>query len=108
MTSSTKTDISWQTRGTCRVEGHPTHLFFPHRGGDNGNPAKQICGRCPVQTECLAYAQAAVIGGDRGTRHGPKNGSPVQGIWGGVAFDERVSVRARRKTTTMNNAGDLS
>lgn len=59
---------------TAAVPGRPAcwgadpDLFFP-MPGESADPAKAICGACPVRAECLAVARS------RGERWG---------IWGGV------------------------
>lgn len=47
--------------------------FFPDKGGST-KPAKQICGRCKVSADCLAYAL------ENGIR---------EGVWGGMSGRER-------------------
>jgi WhiB family redox-sensing transcriptional regulator len=61
-------------------------LFFPINGG-TAEPAKKVCRRCPVQTECLQYALD----------------SPVDGIWGGTSVQERraLAVAAGRSYNTV-------
>jgi adenine-specific DNA glycosylase len=62
-------------RGLCRCQS--TDIWFPGQGGDIETP-KAICGQCPVQAECRAYAL----------------GQPeLCGIWGGTAERERGRIR---------------
>jgi WhiB family redox-sensing transcriptional regulator len=68
----------WHARAACRGLG--ADLFFPERGDDT-TTAKQVCGGCPVRTECLASALA---------------NSERFGTWGGKAERERRQIRARR------------
>jgi hypothetical protein len=68
---------TWRDDAACL--GMDPDLFFPPRGGaTKGADAKQICGGCPVQAECLEYALK--------TR-------PVYGIWGGLSLRERDKIR---------------
>jgi len=65
----------------CRYNGH---LFFPEEFTEQGTQtreqrlatklAKQMCGRCPIQKECLDYAMTA---------------NEEFGIWGGTTRYER-------------------
>lgn len=48
----TRSDFLWHPRAACR--GEDRELFFP-RPGEVALKARSICGRCPVQTECLTY-----------------------------------------------------
>jgi WhiB family redox-sensing transcriptional regulator len=43
----------WHDEATCR--GHDPGPWFPTRGQSN-QAALDICGRCPVRSECLAEA----------------------------------------------------
>lgn len=59
-------------------------IFFPeNRDYATTNTAKTICGKCPVRTDCLAYAL------ETHTR---------DGIWGGLTPDERVALMRKEKT----------
>jgi len=82
--------IYWRHRAVCRDED--PELFFPI--GNSGPAllqiaeAKAVCERCPVISECLAWALET--GQDAG-------------VWGGTSEDERRalkrrSVRARAHT----------
>ena len=75
---------TWRDDAACL--GMDPDLFFPPKGGaTKGADAKQICGGCPVQAECLEYALK--------TR-------PVYGIWGGLSLRERDKIRRNRKAAT--------
>ena len=71
---------SWMPRGACR--GEDPELFFPIATAGPAlaqvSSAKAICGRCPVQANCLSYA--LVTGQD-------------DGIWGGTTREERWPTR---------------
>lgn len=58
----------------CR--GENAEQFFPRKGQPTG-PARKICGRCPHQDECLAWAL------ETGQRHG---------IWAGTSPEQRVAI----------------
>jgi WhiB family redox-sensing transcriptional regulator len=69
-------DEDWRERALC-AEVDP-ELWFPEPGCDSP-AAKLICGRCPVQVECLDFAM---------TNYEP------YGIWGGLSAHERRELRA--------------
>jgi WhiB family transcriptional regulator, redox-sensing transcriptional regulator len=56
--------------------------FYPEKGRSTVHAAKRICGRCPVQAPCLAWAL------DRGERYG---------VWGGKTERERRKIAALRR-----------
>lgn len=64
-------DLDWQERGLC-AQADP-EAFFPDRGG-SPREAKQICSRCEVRAECLAYAL---------------ENDEAFGVWGGLSKPER-------------------
>ena len=68
----------WRYRAACR--GADLDLFFPGRG-ESAEPARRVCGRCPVREPCLDYA----------LRHGI-----THGIWGGLAERDRRALRSPR------------
>lgn len=73
-------DYSWRNLAICR-DTDP-ELFFPV--GTTGyalvqiDRAKQVCGECPVQSECLDYALET---------------NQDSGIWGGTSEEERRQLR---------------
>lgn len=75
-------DYTWRRFATCR-DTDPD-LFFPV--GTTGHAllqidrAKQVCGECPVNIECLDYALET---------------NQDSGIWGGTSEEERRSIRRR-------------
>jgi WhiB family transcriptional regulator, redox-sensing transcriptional regulator len=73
--------VDWSERAACRNR-HPDLLFVE---GAAQNKAKEVCGACPVRTECLAYAL------DRRIEHG---------VWGGMTERERRALLRRRPTVT--------
>jgi WhiB family redox-sensing transcriptional regulator len=66
---------AWHERAACR--GADPDLFFPHRG-ESSEPAKGICDRCEVRSDCLSSA----------LEH-----SDAQGIWGGLSERGRRVLR---------------
>ena len=76
-------DYTWRRDAICR-DTDPD-LFFPV--GTTGyalvqiDRAKQVCGECPVQVECLEYALET---------------NQDSGIWGGLTEEERRVIRRRR------------
>ena len=66
----------WRELAACR--GADLDLFFPERG-ESAEPARQVCGRCPVRQPCLDYAVTNGI---------------TYGIWGGLAERERRALRS--------------
>jgi WhiB family redox-sensing transcriptional regulator len=66
----------WRSAAACR--SCDPDLFFPvsssERAVEQVAKAKEICARCPVQPECLAFALR--------TRQ-------VHGVWGGMSEEER-------------------
>lgn len=64
---------AWHADALCRE--HPEVNFFPTKG-ESANPARELCRRCLVATECRAA----------GT-------SEVHGIWGGLTINQRKGRR---------------
>lgn len=65
----------WMTWAGCRdTDGD---VFFPVEGG-SADPAKRICSRCPVESECLEFALAH---------------DEQLGVWGGMSERERERLR---------------
>ena len=50
--------IPWMSSAACAEVGGS--IFFPEHG-ESAHPARTICKRCPVITECLQYAQDEMI-----------------------------------------------
>jgi WhiB family redox-sensing transcriptional regulator len=76
----------WHLQAACR--GHLADgltWWFPHnRTGHSKQTAqaKQICTTCPVRQQCLDYAMQQT--------------TDLQGIWGGLSWNERKQVRNGR------------
>ena len=72
---------NWRDHAACR-DTDP-ELFFPDGTAEPAlrriGAAKRICGTCPAQTQCLAWA----------LDHGITNG-----VWGGTTEDERRAIRS--------------
>jgi hypothetical protein len=73
---------AWQTQAACRGMG--TSIFFPERD-DNGDisldPAREVCGRCEVVSECLDYALEAESRDCRDSGPGRLSGTGGGGWW---------------------------
>ena len=73
-------DYTWRSRAICR-DTDPD-LFFPI--GTTGQAlvqidrAKEVCGECPVKSECLQYALET---------------NQDSGIWGGLDEEQRRNIR---------------
>lgn len=72
----------WYADATCAQVGVPD-LWFPAPSDRNAAAAAQdVCRRCPVQADCLAYA----IDDPR-----------LDGVWGGTTKEQRARIRGRRR-----------
>ena len=69
--------LEWASRGACKSSS-ADELFVQ---GSAQNRAKQICGGCPVRTECLADALDSRV---------------EFGVWGGMTERERRALLKRR------------
>ncbi|MEU5185506.1 WhiB family transcriptional regulator [Streptomyces longwoodensis] len=58
-------DVYWRQRGAC-TRPDSDKYFFATRSHACQQEALQICGRCAVSTECLAYALDERIPEERG------------------------------------------
>ena len=71
----------WRERSACR--GEDPELFFSDARGTSGvmaiDAAKDVCRRCPVKRECLAWAVEI---------------KAVDGVWGGMSEAERLPLLA--------------
>src|SRR3954452_8096443 len=83
--------MDWRHRSACLDED--PELFFPI--GNTGpailqiEEAKQVCRRCEVREQCLAWALEA------GQDHG---------VWGGMSEDERRALKRRNARTKVRTA----
>jgi WhiB family redox-sensing transcriptional regulator len=72
---------TWRQHAACR--GVDPDVFYPVTD-EEADPAKAVCGLCPVATACLEFALA--------TRE-------KDGVWGGATERERRRlIRQRRRT----------
>ncbi|MET9339301.1 WhiB family transcriptional regulator [Nonomuraea sp. NPDC003804] len=69
---------TWMAGGLCSQTD--PEVFFPEKG-QPARPAKQICRRCSVRTECLDYA----------IEH-----NELFGIWGGTSERDRRRIKRHR------------
>ena len=80
----------WRHRAVCRDED--PELFFPvgNTGAARGQiaEAKAVCDRCPVTSECLAWALET---------------NQDAGVWGGMSEDERRTLKRRRARNRASN-----
>ena len=85
-------DYTWRHESLCR-DTDPD-LFFPV--GTTGHAliqiarAKQVCGECPVSTECLEFALET---------------NQDSGIWGGTSEDERRTMRRAQAALAKARVG---
>ena len=83
--------MDWRHRALCLDED--PELFFPI--GNTGpaimqiEEAKQVCRRCDVREQCLAWALEA------GQDHG---------VWGGLSEDERRALKRRNARARIRTA----
>jgi WhiB family redox-sensing transcriptional regulator len=83
--------MDWRHRSACLDED--PELFFPI--GNTGpailqiEEAKQVCRRCDVQEQCLAWAL------ESGQDHG---------VWGGLSEDERRALKRRNARARIRTA----
>ena len=75
---------SWLDRAACSDD--VADLFFQPQAAHGGDyaPARSVCRRCPVQSECLTHAL------DNDERYG---------MWGGATPAERERMRPARTTS---------
>jgi len=76
--------MNWDLEAAC--QSADPEVFFPtSQTGDSRtaiSTAKRICRGCPVRTQCLEFALSARL---------------EHGVWGGLAEDERRSLRRSRQ-----------
>ncbi|MDT9694945.1 WhiB family transcriptional regulator [Streptomyces sp. P17] len=88
----TRARMEWLRRAACA--GEDPELFFPvgTRGPARREvaAAKRVCGRCPVITQCLAFALRS---------------GQASGVWGGTCEEERaVLLRTSRQHAERRSA----
>jgi len=67
----------WRGQGACTSAPNPD-VFFP-AAPEDFEPARRMCGRCPVAGACLAEALSR---------------AEIDGVWGGTTNAERRTMRA--------------
>lgn len=76
--------MNWDLEAAC--QSADPELFFPISPSNSSlgsiQSAKLICRGCPVRTQCLEFALSARL---------------EHGVWGGMAEDERRSLRRSRQ-----------
>lgn len=77
----------WAKDGACA--GEDPELFFPLKN-DPGDTARQVCARCGVREECLAYALDA---------------DEKFGIWGGLDENQRRALRRKQAKRRSREKG---
>jgi hypothetical protein len=75
----------------CRKPGVNPHIFFPERGGDNGEAAKRVCSGCTIRQFCEDTAMR--VEGQPGNRY-------RWGILAGMTPLEREHVAKQRARAT--------
>lgn len=82
---------SWRSRAACRTQ--PTDPFFVKEyKREVVADLKELCSHCPVQQECLAFADEFEGASYKDT----------WGIYGGLTARERIERRAARMVKTPN------
>jgi len=76
-------NLTWRAKAAC--QGLNPDIFYPATEDDaDAEPAKVVCGACPVREACLEHALA---------------GREKDGVWGGATERERRRIiRQRRRT----------
>jgi WhiB family redox-sensing transcriptional regulator len=81
----------WSRRALCI--GMDPNIWQPRVQDEAGcAEAKAVCGRCPVQEECLEYALAYY----------------PAGVWGGTSEADRRRIRAKRRRGAVQTASNGS
>lgn len=70
--------FKWQDFALC-LETDPD-VFFPEKGS-SADPARSVCGECPVRLQCLDYALSREL---------------AYGVFGGLTPRERQALVRRR------------
>lgn len=87
-------DMPWRRQAACIATGPAT--FYPERDGNDVVAdivrAKVICASCPVQADCLQHALDQL---------------EQYGIWGGMTWEERRSLRRKRRRGERAAAGPM-
>jgi WhiB family redox-sensing transcriptional regulator len=73
---------AWWVSAACR-KAPPGITWFPG-SAQSGDPAKAICGTCPVVGECRTWSL--------------EQGRRLDGIWGGLSKRDRAKLSGRLKS----------
>ena len=76
---------SWMADALCREPIYAEVDFHPDQYGDV-RPALEVCGRCLVQAECLAWVE-----------QWEPSDAETHGVWGGLSARERKQRRKARR-----------
>jgi WhiB family redox-sensing transcriptional regulator len=72
-------DDAWLRQAACRADNVDPEWFHPAQDkGPSLSKARTVCGRCPVQRECLKFALAMEGGQTEKTRGGVYAGTTGQ------------------------------
>ena len=81
----------WQDQGACANQD-TTSWFVRNESSSLGEPAKQVCGTCPVRRDCLA---ASLVFGEK------------YGVWGGLDRHQRAALSQQlRRGATLGTVLD--
>lgn len=84
---------AWMADAACN--GVDTDLFYPDKGDwQTSEAAKAVCQTCPVQQECLDYADTPPV--------------EIHGVWGGLSSKERQTRRANQHRHTEAECGTVA
>lgn len=82
------TERAWLADAKCRDLATTPDMYPNALDAEAVEEAKTFCGGCPVRNECLREALT------RGERYG---------IWGGLDFTERTSVKRHRSRQSLKS-----
>jgi WhiB family redox-sensing transcriptional regulator len=78
--------LAWREDALCSQTD--PEAFFPEPGS-SPQPAKTVCGACPVRVECLEHALA---------------NDELYGVWGGLSPRARGELRQKRAAVATRGA----
>lgn len=84
-----KSAMDWMGQANCR--NMDVNLFFPKLGGQYDPFAREVCSDCPVQEECLWYANET---------------SADEGMFGGLSPEQRRRWRRTNKASMGQSRKD--
>ena len=83
----------WMDNALCR--GKDTRNWYPDKGGNNWTPyieARDLCGRCPVNNDCLLYAL---------------RNKERFGLWGGIPERQRRPLENMTEDDAIKTAEEI-